>query len=169
MRNKLIAAITAGIAAAVMAVAGVAYAVTTYRAGGYTTTQYFATSTDAWLVPTVGTWQTVPAATVPVTISGGTRLIDATFSAESLCTGAGWCSARIVYTGGSGTVELSPRSGTDYAFDSDGDSWSQHAVERSSATYLPPGTYRVSVQAMRVSAAQFRLDDYHLHVALVAP
>lgn len=169
MRNKLIAAITAGFAAAVMALAGVAYAVTTYRTGTYTTKQYFATSTDAWLAPGPGTWQTVPAATIPVTISGGNRLIDATFSAESLCTGAGWCSVRIVYTSGAGTVELAPQSGNDNAFDSDGDMWDQETMERSSAVYLPPGSYRVSVQAMRVSAAQFRLDDYHLHVSLVAP
>lgn len=169
MRKKLFAGLTAAAVAVVMMVAGVAYAVTTYRAGTVTTRQYVATSTDVWLAPGPGTWQTVPATTVPVTISGGNRLITARFGAESLCTGPGWCSVRIVYTSGSSLVELAPQSGTDYAFDSDGDQWDQHTVERTSATWLPPGSYRVLVQAMRVSATQFRLDDYHLNVSLIAP
>ncbi len=171
MRKKRFATLLAGLTGAVLlATAGVASAVTTFRAGGATVRQYFATSTDAWMVPGPNTWQTVPATGVTFSVPAGTRrMITARFSAESLCEGPGWCSVRVVYTNGSGVTELAPQSGSDYAFDSSGDLWDQHTVERSSATYLPAGTYRVSVQAMRVNSTQFRLDDYHLNVGVVAP
>lgn len=173
MRKKLLSGLVAGVAALTALAlfgAGVAYAVSTYRIGGTTNKQYIATSDSAWLVPGPNTWQTVPVTGITVVIPPRTRqLITARYSAESQCLGAGWCSVRIVYTGGGPLTELAPASGTDYAFDSDGDLWDQHTVERTSATYLPPGSYQVSVQAQRVSATQFRLDDYHFIVGLIAP
>lgn len=171
MRKKRFVSLLAGVTAAVLlATAGVATAVTTFRAGGATARQYFSTSTDAWMVPGPNTWQTVPASGVTFAIPAGTRrMITARFSAESQCEGPGWCSVRIVYTNGSAVTELAPQSGNDFAFDSAGDQWDQHTVERSSAVFLPAGTYRVSVQAMRVNSTSFRLDDYHLNVGVVVP
>lgn len=170
MRRKLFAALAAGVTAIVTATAGTAYAISTFRIGGITDRQYIATSDAAWLTPGPNTWQTVPSTGITVLVTGTRKLITARFNAESLCVGPGWCSARIVYTGTSiPATELAPQSGSDFAFDTDGDSWSAHSMERTSATYLPPGVYQVSVQAMRVSATQFRLDDYHLNVATIAP
>lgn len=163
-------AVVAGTAVATLALlAGAAAAVSTYRVGGVTTRQYFATNDVAWAVPGPNTWQTVPGTGVVASTSTRT-VIDARFSAESLCQGGGWCSVRIIYSSNGGPwTELAPQSGVDYAFDSDGDLWDQHSVERSSGVYLPAGTISVVVQAMRVSATAFRLDDYHLTVGTVSP
>ena len=151
---------------------GTAYAVQTFRAGGATSRQYLVTQTNAWDVPSTGVWTTVPSASVSVTVPNFTqRVISVRFSAESLCAGSGWCSVRIVYNRlpSGGLVELAPQSNTDFAFDSAGDSWSAHTVERSTATFLPAGTYSVRVQAQRVGASQFRLDDYHTNISLINP
>ncbi len=163
-------AITAGTAVAALAlVAAGATAATTFRIGGHTTQQYFATNDTAWMVPGPNTWQTVPATGVGFSIPAR-RIITASFSAESQCLGGGWCAVRVLYSRNGGPlVELAPQSGTDYAFDSDGDAWDQHTVQRSSATYVPAGNIRVVVQAMRVGSTSFRLDDYHLNVGAVAP
>lgn len=169
MHKKFLAVLAAVVTAVVLSTVGVAYAVSTYRIGGVTDRQYIATSTDAWLAPGPNTWQTVPATGISVVVTGNRKLITARFSAESLCQGSGYCSVRVVYSAGGPLTELAPQSGSDYAFDSDGDLWDQHTVERTSAVYVPPGTYQVSVQAMRVNASQFRLDDYHLNVGLIAP
>lgn len=173
MRKRYLAGVAAVAVALVVLTAGAATAVATFRLGGPTVRQHIATSTDAFAVPGPNTWQTVPVTSMTAAVAPGTRrLVTARFSAESLCQGGGWCSVRVVYVRVGGPpvpVELAPQSGADYAFDSDGDSWSQHAVERTSAVYLGPGFYRVSVQAMRVGASNFRLDDYHTNVGLIAP
>jgi hypothetical protein len=172
VRKKILLALGAGVAAVVMFGAGAAVAATTFRTGGITSKQYVSTSTDAWMVPGPNTWQTVPATSINVTVPNGTRrLLTARFGAESLCEGGGWCSVRVVYNRlpGGPLTELSPASGADFAFDSEGDLWDQHLIERTSANYLPAGVYRVSVQAQRVSSTAFRLDDYHLNVGLINP
>ncbi len=167
--SKRLAVVVGTTVAALAVLAGVATAVTSYRVGGVTARQYFATSDTAWAVPGPNTWQTVPATGI-VAVTNTRTVLTARFSAESLCQGGGWCSVRIIYSvNGGAWTELAPQSGTDYAFDSDGDLWDQHSVERSSAAYLPAGTIRLVVQAMRVSAASFRLDDYHLAVGTVVP
>lgn len=168
MRKRILSLCAAVAAAVVLMTAGAAVAVTTYRIGGLTVRQHIATSSDWWLVPGPNTWQTVPSTSIGVTVTGR-QLITARFGAESQCLGSGWCSVRVVYSDGGPLVELAPQSGSDYAFDSDGDKWAQHSVERTSALYLPAGTYRVMVQAMRVNASQWRLDDYHLNVGLISP
>ena len=64
-----------------------------------------------------------------VNIPAGTeRMLDARYTAESACIGAGgWCSVRIVVISPAGGVvtELDPASGADFAFDSaaGGDNW----------------------------------------------
>jgi hypothetical protein len=153
-------------------VVGTAYAVSFLRVGGATSRQYIIDQTNAWTVPSVNTWTNVPSASVTVTIPAGTRrLISARFNAESLCTGPGWCSVRVIYVRASNgaTAELGPQSGTDFAFDSAGGSWEAHAIERTSTTFLPAGTYSVRVQAQRVGSSSFRLDDYLTNVSLINP
>lgn len=146
-----------------------ATAVTTYRIGGHTEKQYLATNDQPFMVPGPNTWQTVPATIISFAIPAR-RIITARYSAESQCQGAGWCSVRVLYSHNNGpATELAPQSGADYAFDSDGDTWDQHAVDRSSALYVPPGSIRVWVQAMRVGSSSFRLDDAHLTVGAIAP
>ena len=161
-------AVSVGVALVAM-LAATAVAVNTYRIGGHTDRQYISTSADVWLVPGPNTWQTVPATTISFTTTAR-RLITARFSAESQCLGAGWCSIRVVYTRAAGPVtELAPAAGTDYAFDSAGDAHTQHTVERTSALYVPAGAIRVWVQAQRVRASSFRLDERHLNVGTIAP
>lgn len=157
--------------AAVAVTAGAASAISTYRTGGVTDTQAISTSSDPVLVAGPNTWQTVPSTAITVTVPRGQRrILTARFNAESLCVApAGWCSARVVYSSGGPLTELSPDAAADYAFDSDGDQWSSHSMDRSSAQYLRAGVYRVFVQAQRVNATQFRLDDYHFTVGLIAP
>lgn len=167
--SQRISVVAAASVATLALFVGVAAAVTTYRIGGVTTKQYFATSDVAWVVPGPNTWQSVPFTGLVATTTNRT-VVDARFSAESLCQGGGWCSVRIIYSANGGAwTELAPESGNDFAFDSDGDLWDQHSMERSSAVYLPAGTIRLVVQAMRVNATAFRLDDYHLAVGIVAP
>lgn len=102
-------------------------------------------------------------ASAPVTIPAGQRgLLVARFSAESLCSGStGWCSVRILVDG----TEMVPQSGTDFAFDSPGDTWESHAVERVwSGTAA--GTHTVTVQqAVVAGATSLRLDDWVFDVA----
>ena len=161
-------AVIVGVALAVV-LAATAVAVNTYRIGGHTDRQYISTSTDVWMAPGPNTWQTVPATTMSFTTTAR-RLITARFSAESQCLGPGWCSIRVVYTRAGGPVtELAPAAGTDYAFDSAGDAHTQHTVERTSALYVPAGAIRVWVQAQRVRASSFRLDERHLNVGTIAP
>ncbi len=167
--NRL-AVVVAATVASLAVFAGAATAVATYRIGGTTTRQYFASSDQPVMVPGPNTWQVVPYTGI-VAVTTTRTILDARFSAESLCQGSsGWCSVRVIYSNNNGPwTELAPASGTDYAFDSDGGLWDQHTVERSSALYLPAGTTRVWVQAMRVGSTTFRLDDYHLAVGFVQP
>jgi hypothetical protein len=117
------------------------------------------------------TFSDVPGASVVVAVpSGRTQLINARFTAESLCTRGnpalgGICSTRIVAQRiGGATVELNPQAGLDYAFDSVAtDQYEGHAMERS--IRLGVGTYIVRAQrAVTNNAISFRLDDWHLAV-----
>ena len=141
----IVTAVTA--AAFTLLGATTAYAVATFKSGSYTSKQYVIDQTDAWNVPVAGSWQNVPSAAVFVNVPHGTtRLLNVRFNAESLCSGGGWCSVRVVYVNSHGaTVELSLQSGTDFAFDSAGGSWEAHAIERTSQSHLPAGNYTVRV------------------------
>ncbi|GGK35585.1 hypothetical protein GCM10010124_30370 [Pilimelia terevasa] len=157
-------------ATAMLAVGTAAGAAITGASGTFTERQTFARNDAPINVTSAGF---VDVASVVVGIPSGTRrMLDARFTAETLCSGSGgWCSARIVATNAStgSTVELAPVSGTDYAFDSPGDNWEGHALERSSH-YLPAGTYRVRAQAAIVAGAtSLRLDDTHLAVEVIRP
>jgi len=118
----------------------------------------------------------VPGAVAPASVpAGASRLLRASFSAESACygggTGANWCSIRIlvrnVATGG--TLEMQPASGLDFAFDSTNNgregpnSWEGHTVDRS--LRVGGGTYQILVQeAVTSTTTIFRLDDWTLTV-----
>jgi hypothetical protein len=166
----LIAAIAVLVSVLVFTGVGAA-ALTTYSIGGYSDRQYFATNDQPYLVPST-TWVNVPGMVATVTVPAGTRrLLNARFTAESQCIGSGYCSARVIYTRGTSTVELYPQSGTDYAFDSGStDSWEGHALERDTRYFPSAGTYTVRVQAAQVgTVSTYRLDDTHLTVEAVRP
>ncbi|GGJ89491.1 hypothetical protein GCM10010123_18930 [Pilimelia anulata] len=156
--------------AAVLAAGTAAGAAITGSTGTFTERQTF-TRNDAPITVTSTGFTDVARVLVSIP-SGQRRMLDARFTAETLCSGSsGWCSARIVVTNAStgATVELAPASGLDYAFDSPGDSWEGHALERSSH-YLPAGRYHVRAQAAVVApATSLRLDDTHLAVEVIRP
>jgi hypothetical protein len=120
------------------------------------------------------TWVPLPGSDIPMTLFAS-GLINARFTAESLCTGAGsgWCSVRVVvYSAAPGNfAELNPASGRDFAFDSDeagsaDDLYESNAMERS--LRLPAGDYRFRVEyavtALTSNPVTSRLDDWHFAV-----
>jgi hypothetical protein len=173
--KKTLAAVAVVAALALTAGAGSVYSLVTNATGTFSERQYYATNDTAFTIPAAtgsGVWVNVPGMVRTITVpTGARRLVDARFTAESLCSGGSWCSARIVVINSAGTTtELYPQSGTDFAFDSPGsDAWEGHAIERNTRAFLPAGTYRVSVQAAKVGSPTFRLDDMHLAVELVRP
>ncbi len=171
MRNtKRIGIVAALLAVGVLLGAGIAQAVVTSRVGTVSERQVFVTQNTAVLYTSTA-YVTVGGSAVSVVVPAGTRRhVDARFTAESLCSGsAGYCSVRVVFRNSAGGVgELHPAQGTDFAFDSTGDMWEGHAIERS--TTLGAGTYLVYVQAARVAPATgLRLDDWHFAVETVRP
>ena len=117
-------------------------------------------------------WADLPGAQVWADVPPGTsKLILATFSAESACYGtpAGWCSVRILFNG----IEGAPASGTDFAFDSNdagtanASSWESHSMQRYRWVYNPSldTTLWVPITEQRYTtddAIYFRLDDWTL-------
>ena len=89
--------------------------------------------------------------TIPLSVPSEGLLVNARFTAESLCTQkAGICRVRIVADDGTTLTELDPVSGLDFAFDTStgnasiDDLAEGHAMERSRR--LPKGDYRLRVQ-----------------------
>lgn len=168
--------LAAAIATSLSAFASVTLAETDFAKGGinavYIAKSALASSLTITDPAKLGTWVDVPGATVTVDRPNNTtQLYVARFSAESICSGAvsAWCQVRIL----AGKNELSPASGTDFAFDSTWDgarpeySWQAHAMERS-ATFagLCSGssiTFKVQYKVNAVGAT-FRLDDWHFTV-----
>jgi hypothetical protein len=169
-RKSVTIAVTAIIAAG--AFAATAAALTT--SNGTTQTQMKnAAGTDASTTSSTA-WVTVPGSAMPIALEAR-GLINARFTAESSCTGAGsgWCSVRIVvHSAATGDVtELDPASAKDFAFDSDeagsaDDRYESNAMERS--IRLPAGLYRFRVEravtALTASPVTLRLDDWHFAV-----
>jgi len=124
------------------------------------------------------TYVKVPGSGTRVTVTDGSDLILARFSAESACyhatpsTIGNWCSVRLVlYDQATGlpVAELFPQSGVDFAFDStdagtEGSaSWESHSMDRS--IRVGNGAYNVKVEwAVTSSNVVFRLDDWSLTV-----
>ncbi len=118
------------------------------------------TSSTAYVdVPTASTTVDVP--------TGATATLLVSFSAESACSGTGYCSVRVLVDGN----EATPVVGTsEFAFDSTdagvetSSSWESHSIERA-ATGVAAGTHTVTVQYATTSAAgTFRVDDWGLTV-----
>jgi hypothetical protein len=102
----------------------------------------------------------LPGASTSVTVpAGATATLFISFSAESLCTGGGYCPVRVVVDGN----EAAPVVGNDFAFDSTDDgNWESHAIERV-ATGVAAGAHTVTVQYATTNAATtLRLDDWGL-------
>jgi hypothetical protein len=165
---KRIWLVVVGVVALLGVLGSVAYSVTTSQTGTTADSQYFFSDDVAWTT-TSTVWTTVPGSWGTVTIAGSNHMIDARFTAESLCENASWCAARITVDNAAHLIdpliELSPSSGSDYAFDTPG-GYEGHAMERFSV-FLSPGTYNVRVQAAVVGGGSFRLDDRSLVVELV--
>ncbi|GAA2512698.1 hypothetical protein GCM10010201_05130 [Pilimelia columellifera subsp. columellifera] len=159
-------------AAAIMLTGTAAAAALTSNTGTFTERQSFSRNDG---VQNITSTAFTDVARVAVRIPPGTRrMIDARYTAETMCSGAsaGWCSLRIIATRTSApgfTVELNPAAGTNFAIDSTDGSWEGHAMERSS-NYLPAGNYVVSTQAAVVNGAtSLWLDDSHMAVEVIRP
>jgi len=164
----------ASVAVALILASGTAFALLTIASGGSIERVQIARETSSTITNNVA-FNDVPGAAVSVSVpAGSTRLIMARFSAESACyggAGAQYCKARIVaVNAATGAVtELSPKSGSNFAFDSTDSvtetsaSWEGHSMDRSDR--LDAGDYRVMVQqAVSDAAVTFWLDDYSLTV-----
>jgi hypothetical protein len=120
---------------------GTAYAAAIQLTGSETTKQYFVSENAPFTVTTVGAWQNVPTAFVSINVPSGTsRMIDARYTAESLCTGTGgWCSVRIALFTATGVFmsEFHPGAGTYYKFDTPGGAEETGALERTSGSVRP--------------------------------
>jgi hypothetical protein len=167
----------ATIVAVVLACGALAATAFAFSSGGAQVQMINADSTTG-VITTSTAWVDLAGSGVHVTVPSGTqRLINARFTAESMCHGpnSGWCSVRIVYanaaTGGL-IGELNPASAINYAFDSDtagttNDVYEGNAMERS--IRLGAGSYIVKVQyAVTSNTIQFSLDDWHLAVEVSA-
>ncbi len=95
--------------------------------------------------------------TIPPT---GQFRIVVRFSAESACSAASWCTARIVVDG----VEANPKSGSDFAFDSPGgETWQSLSMDRTSDIIAGTGAARnvtVAVDVALIGGGSWRLDDW---------
>jgi hypothetical protein len=90
----------------------------------------------------------------------GTFRVVVRFSAESACSAASWCSARITVDG----VEANPKSGGDFAFDSPGgETWQSLSMDRTSDKITGTGAARdvvVAVDVAVIGGGSWRLDDW---------
>jgi hypothetical protein len=110
----------------------------------------------------------VPGARATITVPAGqTQLVQATFSAESYCFGYSglayqFCSLRIL----ADTSEMLPKSGMDFAFDSNGqtdDAFEGHSMSRT--LVLGPGTHIIRLQAVVTDGGVgFTTDDWTLTI-----
>jgi hypothetical protein len=120
-------------------------------------------------------WVDLPGATVPGMIPAnapaGSTLYLVTFSAESACSGTGFCAVQILIGG----REAEPADDGDFAFDSSdagretSQSWEGHSMQRSlciAANGLPHDA-TTRVQFSTTPTTMFRLDDWHLTVEAI--
>jgi hypothetical protein len=97
--------------------------------------------------------------TITVPATGQFRAV-VRFSAESACSAASWCSARITVDG----VEANPKSGGDFAFDSaGGETWQSLSMDRTSDIISGTGSPRavtIAVDVAVIGGGSWRLDDW---------
>jgi hypothetical protein len=162
--SKLVAV---GAAGSLLVVGAAAVASSYATKSGGDVEQRFITQNTAFLAPTTTGWHDIPNTTFTVTVPDTHhRLAHMTFSSESRCTNASWCSVRAVVTSGENglTSELNPAAGTNFAFDSGGQ---RGARSMSRIVTLSGGSegiqYTFKLQAQIVGSTEtsvFRLDDY---------
>jgi len=119
-------------------------------------------------------WADIPGASAVVSVpTGGSRLINARFTAESQCNGpgAGNCYVRIVARNGAAELQLNPIDNlavfdTDQAGGSD-DALEAHAIERS-RRISQVGNWTIVVQRSVAGGSSFILDDWHVAVETTA-
>jgi hypothetical protein len=163
----LLAGAAAAMALTVGATAVASSQVVVPLSGGATIAKRIRTSTDATSTSSQA-FVSLPGSGLAYTVPAGTtRLFQVVFTGESRCSGGAagnWCTAQIVKGGTGGIVELHPRAGVDFAFDSVGaadDYWEGNAMERS--IRLGAGTYTFYVRYRTTDpATTFRLDDWSL-------
>jgi hypothetical protein len=97
--------------------------------------------------------------TIAVPAKGNYRAV-VRFSGESACSATSWCTLVIFVDG----VEASPKSGSDFAFDSSGgEIWQSLSVDRTSDVIAGTGAVRnvvVDVQVAAIGGGSWRLDDW---------
>ena len=130
-RSRAVLTIAALASALVIAGAGTAVAVATFKSGTSVTRTVISTENAATQHQNAAF---VNIRTISIFAQTGSHVL-ARFTAESACFGgSGWCSARILVDG----VEADPVAGTDFAFDSTdsnretSSSWESHSMERAS-------------------------------------
>jgi hypothetical protein len=155
--------------------AGIASVLTRTVGAGGAETYAVVTREDAASTSSSTSFVTIPGATALVSVTDGSDLIMARFSAESACynstanTSGNWCSVRLMLknrqTGA--MTELYPASGLDFAFDSTNAgaegaaSWESHSMDRS--IRVGNGSYYVVAERATTSTqVTFRLDDWSL-------
>lgn len=112
----------------------------------------------------------VPGTSLSASVPSGTyRLFKGFFSAESTASGGSWCAVRIVAkkSTSSTLIELYPRDGTEFAFDttdtSGGDDYEAHAMKRAIRLGSGIWTFRVQVNAVGTGASCY-LDEWYFEV-----
>ena len=144
MKRRTIVTVAAAFAAVLAFSSGVAYATGSSQSGTESSAQIFTGDNAAWTINTVATWSDIPSTAAAVTVPAGTtRLIDARFTAESLCSGAttAWCVVRIIVVNSTGAItEFSPVAGVDFKFDTPGTQEEAHSLERFSRALSPAPT-----------------------------
>ena len=111
------------------------------------------------------TFSDLPGASVTIKVPAGKfQLVQARFSAESICfgnVGFSWCSIRILADGN----EMLPTNGINFAFDSTATNAQPDAffkgLSMDRTLVLGPGTHTISAQwAVRNSGLSFQLSDW---------
>jgi hypothetical protein len=171
--RKLTALIIGAVIALTAGATAVAYSYV--KTSGGDVEQHFATQTAATIIPTASGWHDIPNTSFTVTVPNSNthhRLAHVTFTAESRCEGASWCSVRAVVTSAETgtTIEMDPASATNFAFDSGGQRGARsfsRIIELSGGGEGIQYTFKLQAQILGGSASSvFRLDDYLTHLEL---
>lgn len=166
-RSRRFTAVIVGLVVAAAA-GSTAMAVSQTVKGGPDVQQHFISQTAAAVIPTSAGWHDIPNTTFTVTVPAGSLwLAHVTFSGESRCTDASWCSVRAITTSSENgfTEEMNPASGTNFAFDSGGQRGAR-SFSRVSLGLNGGGEgiiYTIKLQAQIIGGSDtsvFRLDDY---------
>ena len=166
--SRKFVAVVAGVIVAALSGGFTALAMSISARSGSDVEQHFITQTAAAVIPTAAGWHDIPNTTFTVTVPDSKIwLAHITFSGESRCSDASWCSVRAIVTSSENgfTEEMNPASGTNFAFDSGGQrgarSFSRLSLGLSGGSEGVTYTIKLQAQIVGGSATSvFRLDDY---------